>query len=216
MEQTIARALRGDDGLDGVRWLLMGAGPQGALRDLLAAQLPGPGLLEGCRLYRAKYKPGRHLTAYYEVMLRDPQGGALHARHVEAAWLPAGAGDPRGAPEGLARAEDEARERGLRGRAGAAGPRPALRGAGAAQDDSPAGQAVRARLGRAHGRLDRRGRAAVCVPGGGARPGGRLTQSPGRRRRPRPARYFSSIVISVTTPPGPSSGSILRRRRRAA
>jgi hypothetical protein len=112
MDPKIARALQGADGVAGVRWLLTDAEPQVVLHDALTAALPDPALLQGRRLYRAKYKPGRHLTAYYEIMVGDPQTGATHSRHVEAIWLP-GAADPRGAPESALRVEQEARQRGL-------------------------------------------------------------------------------------------------------
>lgn len=113
MEREIARALQGDAGLAGVQWLLAGAEPQAALRDTLVTLLPGPEQLGGCRLYRAKYKPGRHLTAYYEVTLDGLTGEAPQTRHVEAVWLPPGAGDPRGAPGEVAAMEEDARQRGL-------------------------------------------------------------------------------------------------------
>src|SRR5690606_14486892 len=50
-----------------------------------------PGLLGPCRLHRAKYKPNRHLTAYYEVSVRDPAGGGESLRQVEVVWKPEGA-----------------------------------------------------------------------------------------------------------------------------
>ena len=83
-------AIKGDTGLAGVQWLLNGAAPREALRDALAGLLPNPGLLGPCRLHRAKYKPNRHLTAYYEVSVRDPAGGGESLRQVEVVWKPEG------------------------------------------------------------------------------------------------------------------------------
>ena len=40
--------------------------PQNALRQALESLLPDPAMLGGCRLHRAKYKPGRYLTTYHE------------------------------------------------------------------------------------------------------------------------------------------------------
>lgn len=110
---NIDDALAGRTGVAGLRWLLQGDEPHGALRRALARLLPDESLLGELRLYRAKSKPGRHLTAYYEVAVRDPQAGVTQRRHVEAVWLPAGSPDPRGDPADLAGMQDEARALGV-------------------------------------------------------------------------------------------------------
>lgn len=110
---NVADALSGRAGIAGVQWLLLDSEPHEALRRQLAALLPSAELLGPCRLHRAKYKPGRHLTAYYAVSLVDPEGGAERSRQVEVSWMPPGADDPRGAPEALAAMQDEAARRGV-------------------------------------------------------------------------------------------------------
>jgi aminoglycoside phosphotransferase (APT) family kinase protein len=100
---NINDALSGSEGLAGVRWALLDAQPHEALRRAIGSLLPSADLLGGCRLHRAKYKPGRHLTAYYEASVRDPATGGEAARQIEVSWRPQGSPDPRGAmPELLA------------------------------------------------------------------------------------------------------------------
>jgi hypothetical protein len=112
MSHETTRAIQGDGGLAAVQWLLSGAEPQEALRDALAALLADPAMLDECRLHRAKYKPGRHLTAYYEVTLKAPAGGAGTVRQVEVIWLPEGAPSPHGAAGSQLPMEDEAQRLG--------------------------------------------------------------------------------------------------------
>lgn len=88
-------ALKGSAGLTGVQWMLSGAEPHAALCHTLARLLPTPAQLDDCQLYRAKYKPGRHLTTYYAATIRDPVGGTAHTRHVEAIWRPSGMAHPQ-------------------------------------------------------------------------------------------------------------------------
>jgi aminoglycoside phosphotransferase (APT) family kinase protein len=100
---NINEALSGSEGLAGVRWALLDAQPQEALRRAVATLLPSAAMLGRCRLHRAKYKPGRHLTAYYEVSVRDAASGAETLRQIEVSWRMPGSPDPRGAmPELLA------------------------------------------------------------------------------------------------------------------
>jgi aminoglycoside phosphotransferase (APT) family kinase protein len=89
--------LSGEAGLAGVRWLLLGPGPRRLLRDELATMLGDPRMLGPCRLRRAKFKPGRKLTAYYDVDLLDPRGGALPRRPIAATWTAEG-GERRSPP----------------------------------------------------------------------------------------------------------------------
>jgi thiamine kinase-like enzyme len=105
--------LSGDAGLAGVRWLLLESGPRRVLRRELATMLGDPHVLGPCRLRRAKFKPGRKLTAYYEANLRDPRGRPLGRRPIAATWTAEG-GDRRWppVPEG-AELEADAAGRGL-------------------------------------------------------------------------------------------------------
>ena len=113
MNHKTAGVLAGDAGLAGIQWLLQGDEPLASLRGSLSTLLPDPELLQGCRLHRAKYKPRRHLTAYYEATVRDPATGAEQIRHVEAVWLPPGSAGPRGAPADQEIMQEELRRRGL-------------------------------------------------------------------------------------------------------
>lgn len=110
MEQVIADVLAGSAGLDGVQWALTGPEPRERLTGALEALLDGA-RLAGCDLHRAKYKPGRKLTAYYD--LRLVAGGAdLPARPITVTWEPQGRFVAEVAPE-LERMQDEAARAGL-------------------------------------------------------------------------------------------------------
>ncbi|HEV8649720.1 MAG TPA: aminoglycoside phosphotransferase family protein [Actinomycetes bacterium] len=81
----LADALAGRAGVEGVRWALRAPPVRSALREELRALLGVGGGLGPCRLRRAKFKPGRKLTAYYDVGL---EGHA--SRPVAVAWTPVG------------------------------------------------------------------------------------------------------------------------------
>ncbi|MFL5800394.1 MAG: phosphotransferase family protein [Roseiflexaceae bacterium] len=113
MDAVIGNRLWGDDGLAGVQWALLDPQPQAVLRDALGALLPDAGMLGDCRLHRAKYKPGRRLTTYYAVAVRDSATGAEHTRQIEVNWRPSAGKDPRGAMPELLKLQAEACDRGL-------------------------------------------------------------------------------------------------------
>ena len=107
---NIADVLSGAAGLEGVQWALCGPAMRKVLRGQLAALLP-PGQLGVCRLDRAKFKPGRKLTGYYNVDLRAP-ATAPDTRPIAVTWTPPGSkelGPP--SPE-LLEMQAEAVERG--------------------------------------------------------------------------------------------------------
>jgi aminoglycoside phosphotransferase (APT) family kinase protein len=89
----LAEALSGDPGLAGVRWLL-GPRPRRVLRRELTAMVGDPSLLGACRLRRAKFKPRRKLTTYYDAELRDPRGRVRGSRPVAVTWTAAGSQQP--------------------------------------------------------------------------------------------------------------------------
>jgi Phosphotransferase enzyme family len=113
MDSVIGNILWWDAGLAGVQWLLLDPQPQAALRNALAALLPDASMLGDCRLHRAKYKPGRRLTTYYAVTVRDGDMGAEHVRQVEVSWRPSGSKDPRGDMDDLLKLQAKAHDRGL-------------------------------------------------------------------------------------------------------
>ncbi|MCE7983548.1 MAG: aminoglycoside phosphotransferase family protein [Caldilinea sp. CFX5] len=83
---TIDEALSGAAGLAGVQWVLYGAPVQRALQELLATLLAPPATVRACRLLRAKVKPGRKLTAYYEVELAGQSDAPPQPRAIAVTW----------------------------------------------------------------------------------------------------------------------------------
>jgi hypothetical protein len=113
MDTDILNALWGGGGLAGLQWVLLDERPNNVLQQAIAALLSAATVLGACRLHRAKYKPGRHLTTYYEVTLCDQVTGGERRRQVEATWMPEGAADPRGNMAELRAMQAEASDRGL-------------------------------------------------------------------------------------------------------
>jgi aminoglycoside phosphotransferase len=83
---TIDEALSGAAGLAGVQWVLYGVPVQRALQELLATLLAPPTTMRTCRLLRAKVKPGRKLTAYYEVELAGQRDASPQPRAIAVTW----------------------------------------------------------------------------------------------------------------------------------
>jgi hypothetical protein len=108
MDDDLIGALSGAAGLAGVQRLLLGAPAQAALRATVAGLLDGGAALDALTLQRAKYKPGRHLTAYYAAKLRGAP-----ARPIEVSWTPPGSADRRGDMDALLAAQAEIVARGL-------------------------------------------------------------------------------------------------------
>jgi aminoglycoside phosphotransferase (APT) family kinase protein len=97
------RALSGDEGHRGVRALLQNG--RAAVEETLYGMLGPDQRLRSLRLRRAKFKPGRKLTATYDVALAD----VAQPTPVAVTWFAAGA--PTSAPQ-LAAAEQSLREAG--------------------------------------------------------------------------------------------------------
>ncbi|MFN2489618.1 MAG: aminoglycoside phosphotransferase family protein [Actinomycetota bacterium] len=105
----VTEALSGRAGLEGVRWLLLAPAVRRSLRRELSALLPSSELLGPCRLYRAKFKPGRKLKAYYNASLGNVPG---NFRSVAVEWVPDALGDV-GPDAGPSEMEAEAIDAGL-------------------------------------------------------------------------------------------------------
>ncbi|HJR79329.1 MAG TPA: phosphotransferase [Anaerolineales bacterium] len=78
--------LSGNAGLAGIHWTLNGQ----SSRRLLRSEVQGM-LLPGYRvgpfhLTRAKFKPGRKLSAYFSFPVLDARGKAVHLAHLAVAW----------------------------------------------------------------------------------------------------------------------------------
>lgn len=85
--KNIVDLLTGREGLGGVHALLMGKTMRQELRKSLTALLADDYQIDSCRLQRAKFKPGRKLTAYFDVPVRRPHGqGTAQVRPLEVVW----------------------------------------------------------------------------------------------------------------------------------
>ncbi|HZJ52251.1 MAG TPA: aminoglycoside phosphotransferase family protein [Actinomycetota bacterium] len=83
----LQEALSGEAGIEGVCWVLGGRPIRRIIREELRGLLSNPSHLGPCVLRRAKFKPGRKLTAYYDVGLAT---GAGPARSIAVTWQPEG------------------------------------------------------------------------------------------------------------------------------
>lgn len=108
----ISDVLMGRDGLAGVQWALQGRPARQALRQGLASLLADGALPGPCYLQRAKYKPGRKLTGYYDVGLRSSNGARPGRRPIAVTWTNE-AEDRAGPAPALLEMEAEAMRRGL-------------------------------------------------------------------------------------------------------
>src|SRR5437879_12737044 len=99
---NVAEALSGRTRLDGIRWVLLSAAPRRALRDQLKALLSAPNMLGPCRLRRARFKPGRKITAYYDVLVHIEGTEGYSARPITVTWGSDGQADWRQGGDGLA------------------------------------------------------------------------------------------------------------------
>jgi len=83
---TIDDALSGEAGLAGVQWVLYGVPAQQALQETITTLLAPPFVVRAWRLLRAKAKPGRKLTAYYEVDLVGGASESNQQRTIAVTW----------------------------------------------------------------------------------------------------------------------------------
>ena len=83
--QNIVEILNGQQGLAGVQEVLDGSPLRARLCTLIQANLTDATQLVACRLQRAKFKPGRKLTAYYDLHLQGP-GDAVTVRPIAVTW----------------------------------------------------------------------------------------------------------------------------------
>jgi aminoglycoside phosphotransferase (APT) family kinase protein len=76
----------------------LGAALLGPTRDLVARATEGildrGATVQRCDLHRAKFKPGRKLSTYYDMHLRGAGGEDLGVRSVAATWVPPGRDTP--------------------------------------------------------------------------------------------------------------------------
>jgi aminoglycoside phosphotransferase (APT) family kinase protein len=86
---NIGEILAGQQGMAGVQQLLSGPRSRQTLRQTLRSMLTQPAQLGACRLRRAKFKPGRKLTAYYDLELLQATGKVV--RPLAVTWTLPGA-----------------------------------------------------------------------------------------------------------------------------
>src|SRR5919198_6363373 len=110
---TIVDVISARAGLPGVRRVLLGAPMRRVVRHELRAALAAPGVLGACRLRRAKLKPDRKLTAWYDVRVQIPGIAHDSTRPIAVTWSPPGDGPPPAAPPDLACVQAAAVRRGL-------------------------------------------------------------------------------------------------------
>src|SRR3989441_4388207 len=110
---NLADALSGRAKLEGIQWVLLSAAPRRALRDQLKALLPAPNMLGPCRLWRARFKPGRKITAYYDVLVHIEGTEGYSARPITVTWGSDGQADWRQGGDDLAEMQAEALRLGM-------------------------------------------------------------------------------------------------------
>jgi aminoglycoside phosphotransferase (APT) family kinase protein len=109
---NIAEVLSGRAGLAGVQWALLARPLRKLLRAELGALLAAGSTPASCRLRRAKFKPGRKLTAYYATAIRSQDARACRMRPIAVTWTPQGNGAEEPSPA-LLELQEEALARGL-------------------------------------------------------------------------------------------------------
>jgi aminoglycoside phosphotransferase (APT) family kinase protein len=111
MTMAMTQVVSGRAGPTDVRAVLLHASTRSSVRRALGTLLPPGARLGTCRLRRVKFKPGRKLTACYDV---SAEGSGARVRPVTVTWLDTGAGPVahERAPASLSM-EEEAGRRGL-------------------------------------------------------------------------------------------------------
>jgi Phosphotransferase enzyme family len=78
--------LSGRAGLEGVQWLLVAEGQRRVLPKQVKAMLSPGARLGGCLLRRARFRPGRKVKAFYDVMIKSRGSQYYSARPVAVTW----------------------------------------------------------------------------------------------------------------------------------
>ncbi|MCB9149736.1 MAG: hypothetical protein H6641_13330, partial [Caldilineaceae bacterium] len=99
---TIAEIMCGERGIEGVQQLLTAD----SVRDVVQSMLQPTAVLQACHLRRAKFKPGRKLTAYYDAEIGGvPQTngpiGRPAVRPLAVTWTHPGTPHKLAATEGV-------------------------------------------------------------------------------------------------------------------
>ncbi len=110
---SIADMLSGPAKLEAIQWVLLSAAPRTVLTDQLKALLSAPNMLGPCRLRRARFKPGRKLTAHYDVLVHIEGTEGHGARPIAVTWRLDGDADRHQAGDDLAEMQAEALRQGV-------------------------------------------------------------------------------------------------------
>src|SRR2546425_6785249 len=110
---SIADMLSGPAKLEAIQWVLLSAAPRTVLTDQLKALLSAPNMLGPCHLRRARFKPGRKLTAHYDVLVHIEGTEGHGARPIAVTWRLDGDADRHQAGDDLAEMQAEALRQGV-------------------------------------------------------------------------------------------------------
>ena len=110
---SIADMLSGPAKLEAIQWVLLSAAPRTVLTDQLKALLSAPNMLGPCHLRRARFKPGRKLTAHYDVLVHIEGTEGHGARPIAVTWRLDGDADRHQAGDALVEMQAEALRQGI-------------------------------------------------------------------------------------------------------
>lgn len=110
---NIDEVLSGRAGAQGIRWLLLSSTAKKALADQLRALLPDGAVVRECCLQEVRFKPGRKITAYYDVSVSPVDSEGLQVRPVAVTWEQNGRARWPEEKAALARMQAEAVRRGV-------------------------------------------------------------------------------------------------------
>src|SRR5438093_311738 len=110
---NLADGLSGRAKLEVIQWLLLSRAPRKALRDQLAGLLSAPATLGPCRLRRARFKPGRKLTAYYDALVHVEGTDGYRPRAIAVTWRSDRDEDQHGGTADLSGIQAEALRQGV-------------------------------------------------------------------------------------------------------
>lgn len=100
--------LSGRAGAQGIRWLLLSTTAKKALADQLRALLPDGAGVRECCLQEVRFKPGRKITAYYDVSVSPVDSEGRQVRPVAVTWEQNGHAPRPEETAALARMQEEA------------------------------------------------------------------------------------------------------------
>lgn len=110
---NIDEVLSGRTGMQGIRWLLLSTTAKKALADQLRALLPDGAAVRECCLREVRFKPGRKITAYYDVSVNHMDSEGRQVCPAAVTWEQNGHAPWPEETAALARMQAEAVQRGV-------------------------------------------------------------------------------------------------------